>query len=113
MLVTPPAHVTLLELITVTILVTIIINFLYLSSSPVSCLLLPDTTLGTLFSNAFSISSYLKVRDQVSYSYETVGNISALQILIFKLEVYGKPDIIELADNKHSHNLICSYFLYE
>jgi hypothetical protein len=29
------------------------------------------------------------------------------------LEVYGKPDIIELADNKHSHNLICSYFLYE
>src|SRR5215475_793093 len=49
-----------------------------------SSLLGPNTLLNTLFSNAFSLRSFLNVSDQVSHPYKTTGKIIVLYILIFK-----------------------------
>jgi hypothetical protein len=53
-------------------------------SSPVTLSLLgPDILLSILFSNTHNLCSYLNVKDRVSHSYKTRGNIILLNILIF------------------------------
>ena len=77
-LATWPAHLSLLDLITPTILgerykqwSSSLWSFLY---SPFSSLLGPNIPLSVLFSNTLSLRSSLKIRDHVSQPYRTTGN---------------------------------------
>ena len=55
-----------------------------LNSSVTSSFLGPNTLLSTLFSNTFSLCSYLNVSDQVSHPYKITHKVIVLYILIFK-----------------------------
>jgi hypothetical protein len=54
------------------------------SSRSVFSLLGPNILLNTVFSKTLSLCSSLKVRDQVSHPYSTIGKITVLYILIFR-----------------------------
>jgi len=88
---TRPAHLILLELITLTMfgdLVTstmtklAINNFLH---SVTSCLLDASITLSALLSDSLNPCSFIGVRDEVSHTYKTTGKTTVLYILIFTL----------------------------
>jgi hypothetical protein len=81
-----PAHLTLLDFTTRTILgkeynslSSSLCNFLHYPVT--SSLLGPNTLLSTLFSNTLNLRSTLNVSDQVSHPYRTTGNIIVLYIL--------------------------------
>ena len=85
---TCPAHLTVLDLITRTILgdeyrslSSSLCSFLH--SPVISSLLGPIMLFNTLFSNTLRLPSCLNVRDQVSLPYKTTGKIIVLYILIF------------------------------
>jgi hypothetical protein len=60
-------------------------NFLH---DPSTSLLGPNILLNTLFSNTLSLCSSLKMRDQVSQQYCTIGKIAVLYILIFRFFIW-------------------------
>jgi hypothetical protein len=71
---------------------------LQLSPFPVtSSLVGPNILLNNLFSNAFSLTSSLNVRDQVSHPYKTTGTIMVLYILTFNF-----------LDNRQEDRRICT-----
>ena len=86
---TCPAHLTLLDFITRTILGEEYKSFIFslcnLLHSPVtSSFLIPNILLNTIFSNTLSFLFSRNVRDQVSHPYKTTGKIMFLYFLIFK-----------------------------
>jgi hypothetical protein len=109
-----PAHLILLDLITL----MIYIEACKLLSSSLCSLLQPPTTssilgqnilLSTLFLNILKPHSSLCVPDQVSHQYKTTGKIMVLYILIFKfLERRQEDKDYEWSSSKHSVNLISS-----
>ena len=86
---TCPAHLKLLDLITLTIFgerYKLLRSLLWsLLHSPFPSLLSSNIRLRILFSNTLSLHSSLNVKDHVSQPYSTTGNIIVLYILIFKL----------------------------
>jgi len=85
---TSPAHLILLDFITLTmlseeyrLLSSSLCSFLH--SSVTSSLLGPSILLCTLFSNMLSLHSSLNVSNQVSHPYKRTGKIIVLYILIF------------------------------
>jgi hypothetical protein len=84
-----PAHLSLLDFITRTILgkeyrpfSSSLCNFLH--SLVTSSLLDQNILLSTLFSNTLSLHSSFNISDQVSHPYRTTGKIIIIYILIFK-----------------------------
>jgi hypothetical protein len=57
----------------------------FLQSPVTSCLVCPNISLSTLFSNTFNLCSSLRVRDQVSHPQKTAVKIIFSYIAIFKL----------------------------
>ena len=89
-----PYHLNFLDLINLTILgeryklwSSLLCSLLH---SPFPSLLGPNIHLRILFSNTLSLHASLNVRDNVSHSYSTTGNIIVLYILIFKFLVFIK-----------------------
>ena len=95
-LVTCPAHLNILHLITLTKLgewYKLCSSWLWsLLHSPFSSHLGPNIRLRILFSNTLSLDSSLNVRDYVSQPYITTGNIIVLYILIFKFFERNRED---------------------
>ena len=86
-LATCPAHLSLLDLITLTILGERYeqwsSSLWSLLHSPFSSLLGPNIRLRILFSNTFSLHFSLNLRDHGSQPYSTTGNIIVLYIINF------------------------------
>jgi hypothetical protein len=83
---TCPAHLILLDFITLIIHDEYMMKVLIMQFTPYSCYFLsigPNILLGILFSNIFYLCSSLRVRDKVSHPYKTTGKIIVLYILIF------------------------------
>jgi hypothetical protein len=84
-----PAHLNLLDLVTLTILGerdTLWSSSLWkLLHSPFSSLLGPKSRFKILFSNTLSLHSSLSARDHASHPYSTTGNIIVIYILTFNL----------------------------
>jgi len=76
-------------------------NFLH--SSVTSSLLGSNILLNTLFSNTFSLHSFLNANKHVSHPYNTNNNIMVLSIIIFHLWIANfKTKDSALSDSKHS-----------
>jgi hypothetical protein len=105
--VTCPAHLILLDLITLTVFVkeyglwsSPLCNFLH---DPSSSLLGQNIFLNTLFSKTLSLCSSPKMRDQVLHPYSTTGKITVLYILIFRFLLWdGKAKDFGLNNSRHS-----------
>ena len=109
-----PAHLTLLDFITHTILGE---KYRSLSSSlcsflhalVTSSLLDPNIIFNTLFSNTLSLRFSLNVSDHVSHPYKTEGKIIVLYILISKIWIANRKTKDSVPNNsKHSLTSICS-----
>jgi len=77
-----PAHLILLDLITLTIFPE---AYELWSLSPNSSHLGPNILLSTLFSDILKLCFFLSKRVKISHQYETAGKIMCLYILIYKI----------------------------
>ena len=91
-LTTWPAHLNVLDLITLTILSERYklwsSSFWSLLHSPFSSLLGPNIRLRILFSNTLSLQSYLNLRDHVSQPYSTTGNDTLYRNIIIIIIIF-------------------------
>jgi hypothetical protein len=83
---TCPAHHILIDLVTLIWCEIQIVKLLFTKSSPFSCYLVPlgqNISLSAIFSNTFSLCSFLDARGKISLQFKISGKITVVHVKIF------------------------------